>query len=170
MFRVHLRALLAAALIVPAVTNAKITVTDTQRNLDYRTESNAAGLYRVIELTPGMYRITAEAPGFRTYILESLPLSTQQNASLNITIEVGAISERVQVTATGPLLEASSATLSSVAENKTAIGLPVNNRNVCSLLKLGPGVPPSTPNRESGFFTSSSRFSSNGGKESLNDG
>jgi hypothetical protein len=152
-----------------AVVNAKITVTDIQRNLDHRTESNASGVYRVIELTPGLYRVTAEAPGFRTYVLESLPLSTQQNASLNISLEVGAVSERVEVTATGPLLEASNATLSSVVENKKIIDLPLNNRNVYSLLKLVPGITPSTPNQESDFFTSTIRFSINGGKESVND-
>ena len=151
------------------IANAKITVTDVQRNLDYRTESNDAGLYRVIELTPGVYRLTAEASGFRTYVLDSIPLSTQQNASLNITLEVGAVTERIEVTATGPLLEASSATLSSVVENKKIIDLPLNNRNVYSLLRLVPGITPSTPNSESDFFTSTIRFSINGGKESLND-
>lgn len=152
-----------------AVVNAKITVTDTQRNLDYRTESNSSGVYRLIELTPGLYRVTVEAPGFRTYVLEALPLSTQQNATLNITLEVGSVSERVEVTATGPLLDASNATLSAVVENKKIIDLPLNNRNVYSLLKLVPGVTPSTPNQESDFFTSTIRFSINGGKESVND-
>lgn len=152
-----------------AVVGAKITITDVSRGLDYRSETNASGVYRVIELTPSVYRLTAEAAGFRTYVLESLPLSTQQNATLNITMEIGAVTERVQVTATGPLLEASSATLSSVVENKKIIDLPLNNRNIYSLLKLVPGITPSTPNSESDFFTSTIRFSINGGKESLND-
>ena len=73
------------------------------------------------------------------------------------------------MTATGPLLEASNATLSSVVENKKIIDLPLNNRNVYSLLKLVPGVTPSTPNQENDFFTSTIRFSINGGKESVND-
>src|SRR6185295_3528942 len=89
-----------------AVVGAKITMTDTQRNQDFRTETNSSGVYRVIELTPGLYRVTAEAPGFRTYQLESLRLSTQQNATLNISLEIGAITEKVEITATGPLLEA----------------------------------------------------------------
>ena len=58
-----------------AIAGAKVTVTDTQRNLDYPAETNSSGVYRVIELTPGLYRVTAEASGFRTYVLESLPLS-----------------------------------------------------------------------------------------------
>ena len=41
-----------------AITNAKITITDVQRNQDYRTETNASGVYRVIELTPSVYRVT----------------------------------------------------------------------------------------------------------------
>lgn len=152
-----------------AITNAKITLTDTQRNTDYRTESNASGVYRIIELTPSVYRVTVEAAGFRTHVIDSLPLATQQSASVNITMEVGAVTEKVEVTATGPLLEASSATLSSVVENKKIIDLPLNNRNVYSLMRLVPGITPSTPNQESDFFTSTIRFSINGGKESLND-
>jgi hypothetical protein len=152
-----------------AVTNAVITVTDVQRNVDYKTETNSAGVYRVVELTPSTYRVKAEAPGFRTYVLESLTLSTQQNATVNISLEIGAVTERVQVTATGPLLEASTATLSSVVENKKIIDLPLNNRNIYSLLRLVPAITPSTPNSESDFFTSTIRFSINGGKESQND-
>src|SRR5437879_2470374 len=109
-----------------AITNAKITITDVQRNQDYRTETNSSGVYRVIELTPSVYRVTAEASGFRTYVLESLPLSTQQNAIVNINLEIGAVTESVQVTATGPLLDASSATLNSVVANKKIIDFPLN--------------------------------------------
>ncbi|HEU0121800.1 MAG TPA: TonB-dependent receptor [Bryobacteraceae bacterium] len=152
-----------------AIANAKVTLTDTQRNQDYRAETNASGVYRVIELTPSVYRLTVEAAGFRMHVLESLPLATQQNATLNITMEIGAVTEKVQVTATGPLLEASSATLSSVVENKKIVDLPLNNRNIYSLMRLVPGITPSTPNSESDFFTSTIRFSINGGKEAQND-
>jgi hypothetical protein len=153
-----------------AIHNAKVTITDTARNQDFRAETNSSGVYRVIELTPSTYRVTAEAPGFRTYVLEPLRLSTQQNATLNISLEIGAITEKVEVTATGPLLEASSAALSAVVENKKIIELPLNNRNIYTLLTLVPGITPSTPNNaESDFFTSTIRFSINGGKESVND-
>ena len=54
-------------------------------------------------------------------------------------------------------------------ENKKIIDLPFNNRNIYSLLRLVPGISPSTPNSESDFFTSTIRFSINGGKELLND-
>ena len=153
-----------------SVVGAKITITDVSRNQDFTAETNSSGVYRVIELTPGTYRVTAEAVGFRTYVLESLRLSTQQNATVNIKLDIGSVSEQVQVTATGPLLETSNATLSTVVENKKIVDLPLNNRNIYSLLKLVPGITPSTPNNaESDFFTSTIRFSINGGKESQND-
>ena len=152
-----------------AIAGAKVNITDVQRNQDHRTGTNASGVYRVIELTPSVYRLTVEAAGFRMYVLESLPLSTLQNATVNIKLEIGAVTEKVEVTATGPLLEASNATLSTVVENKKIIDLPLNNRNIYSLLRLVPGITPSTPNSESDFFTSTIRFSINGGKESLND-
>lgn len=152
-----------------AIGGAKVTITDVQRNQDFRAETNSSGVYRIIELTPSTYRVTVEAPGFRTYVLESLPLSTQQNATLNVTMDVGAVTEKVQVTATAPLLDASSATLSTVVENKKIVDLPLNNRNIYSLMRLVPGITPSTPNSESDFFTSTIRFSINGGKEAQND-
>lgn len=152
-----------------AIAGAKVTITDVSRNQDYRAETNGSGVYRIIELTPSTYRVTVEAPGFRTHVLESLPLSTQQNATLNVTMDLGAVTEKVQVTATGPLLDASSATLSTVVENKKIVDLPLNNRNIYSLMRLVPGITPSTPNSESDFFTSTIRFSINGGKEAQND-
>lgn len=152
-----------------AIVNAKVTITDVQRNQDFTASTNSSGVYRVIELTPSTYRLTVEAAGFRTYVMDSLPLSTQQSATLNITMDVGAVSEKIEVTATGPLLDASSATLSSVVENKKIVDLPLNNRNIYSLMRLVPGITPSTPNSESDFFTSTIRFSINGGKEAQND-
>jgi hypothetical protein len=74
-----------------------VTVTDTAKNTSYRTRTNDAGLYVVSELAPGTYRLTVEMPGFRTFELDALPLSTQQKASVNVTLELGQVTERVQV-------------------------------------------------------------------------
>ena len=62
----------------PQLQMQKSTITDVQRNQDFHSETNTSGVYRVTELTPSVYRVTAEAPGFRTYVLESLPLSTSK--------------------------------------------------------------------------------------------
>ena len=80
------------------IAGANVTVKDIDRGVSYTTTSNETGFFLVSELTPGKYEITAEKPGFRTYVVSPVPLQTQQKASLNITLEVGAVSERIEVT------------------------------------------------------------------------
>ncbi len=151
------------------VPNAKISVKDLDRGLTFTNTSNADGFYLLSELPPGNYSLTAEATGFRTYSLNQLPLQTQQKASVNIAMQVGAMSEKVEVTGSAQMLEANTAAISSVIENKKIVDLPLNGRNIYSLLRLSPGVAPSTPNSDSDFFTGAHRYSINGGRESTTD-
>src|SRR5437868_5699755 len=81
------------------LTNATIAVTDLARNTTQRTATNETGFYVISGLAPGVYRIAAEKSGFRTYVLDSMPLSTQQKASINITLDIGAVAENIQVQA-----------------------------------------------------------------------
>jgi len=87
--------------------NAKVTITDISRNQDYKAETNSSGVYASSSLPPASIASPPKPTGFRTYVLDSLQLSTQQNATVNIKLEIGAVSEKVQVTATGALLETS---------------------------------------------------------------
>src|SRR2546430_12725477 len=64
-----------------------ITVTDLGRNTAIRTASNSTGFYVAPSLPPGNYRVTASKPGFREYVLDNVPLLTQQKATANITLE-----------------------------------------------------------------------------------
>jgi hypothetical protein len=148
---------------------SKVTARDLDRGLTFSANTNETGFYLIPELNPGNYELTAEMAGFRTYVLDRLPLQTQQKATVNITMEVGMVTERVEVTGSAQMIESTSATLSSVVENKKIVDLPLNNRNVYSLLRLVPGVAPSTPNGDSDFFTGAHRYSVNGGRESLTD-
>jgi len=151
------------------ISGAKVEVTDLARNVTLSTLTNQTGLYLLSELPPATYSIRIEAAGFRTYVIDSFQLSTRQRATLNVTLEVGAVSEKVVVTSEVQLVEASNATLGGVVENKKVIDLPLNNRNIFTLMTLVPGVTPSTPNSQSDFFTSAIRYSINGGLESTTD-
>ena len=93
------------------VAGAVITVTDVDKNTNYHTTSNVTGFYVVPQLPPGEYRVTAEQVGFRRHTLDSLPLSTQQSATVDITMELGSVTEQVQVTAEAQLVESASSTL-----------------------------------------------------------
>ncbi|MCX6587039.1 MAG: TonB-dependent receptor [Acidobacteria bacterium] len=153
-----------------AIAGASVVVTDIERNVNFRTESNERGFFVVTPLPPGRYRLRAEKQGFRAYNVESLPIATQQKAEVNIALQLGAVSESVTVTGGAQLVETTTATLSGVVENKRIIDLPLNGRNVYSLAWATAGVFPQRPangNANEGFH-SIGIFTVNGGRDSSN--
>ncbi|MGH9629249.1 MAG: carboxypeptidase regulatory-like domain-containing protein, partial [Bryobacteraceae bacterium] len=153
-----------------AVAGVAIAVVDMDRGTTVNATSNESGFYVVSPLAPGRYRVTAERSGFRKYVLEPLPIATQQKASLDISLEVGAVTESVTVTGSTQLIDTSTATLSGVVENKRIVDLPLNGRNVYSLAALTPGVfgrRPATGINLEGFH-SIGIFTVNGGRDSSN--
>src|ERR1041384_6275305 len=153
--------------VVPSV---KITVTDTERGVVLTAITNQDGVYLINNLTPSTYRVTAEASGFQTYQLNSFPLTAKQEAVLNITLTIGSTNQTVEVSSQVQMVDPSNATLGGVVNNKSIADLPLVNRNVLTLMVIEPGIAPSTPNTyQSNFFTSSIRYSFNGGLESTSD-
>ncbi|HWB95361.1 MAG TPA: TonB-dependent receptor, partial [Bryobacteraceae bacterium] len=128
------------------------------------------GFYSVGQLAPGNYRLTVEKAGFRKYVMDSLPLSTQQKATVNITMELGTVTENVEVTASAQLVESTTSTLGAVVENKRIVDLPLNGRNIYQLAALVPGVfyTRQLPTQVADTFTAN-RFIVNGGQESTSD-
>ena len=122
------------------LTDAKIIITDIKKNTNHKTSTNDAGFFLIGQLEPGTYRVTAEKPGFRKYVLDAVPLSTQQKVSANIAMELGSVTENVQVTAEAQLVESTTSTLGAVVENKRIVDLPLNGRNIYNLAALVPGV------------------------------
>lgn len=147
-----------------------ITITEIDQNINYKTQSNETGFYLVGQLQPGNYRIAAEKAGFRKYVVDSLPVSTQQKATMNIGMELGTVAENVQVTAQAQLVESSTSTLGAVVENKRIVDLPLNGRNIYQLAALVPGVfyTRQLPTQVADTFTAN-RFIVNGGQESTSD-
>src|SRR5215472_13821692 len=153
--------------VVPSV---KVTVTDTERGVSFTGTTNQDGVYLINNLIPSTYKVTAEASGFQSYQLNSFPLTAKQEAVLNITLTIGTTNQTVEVSSQVQMIEPSSATLGGVVNNKSIVDLPLVNRNVLTLMAIEPGVAPSTPNNyQSNFFTSSIRYSFNGGLESTSD-
>lgn len=146
-----------------------VTVTDLDRGVQFHGVSNDTGLYVVTSLPPGRYRVTAEKTGFRAYVLEPLLLAVQQKASVNVTLEVGALSEKVQVTAQAQLVDSSSSTLGGVVENQRIVDLPLNGRNILDLASLVPGVFRPRPSLAAQENFMGNRIIINGGQEETND-
>jgi hypothetical protein len=98
------------------------------------------GRYRIPLLDPGSYEVRAELTGFQTAVRRGLTVSVGQEVLINLTLEVGAISEEVVVTGEAPLVNTTSSTLSDVISEKQVHELPLNNRNLVELSLLSPGV------------------------------
>ncbi len=122
------------------IPGATITVTNIATNLSRTAVTDAEGNYVVTPLDPGTYHVTAEMPGFQTTRREGLVLTVGQAARVELTLNLGALSTEVQVTAETPLLNTESATLSEVITNEQIVDLPLNGRGFHELARLTSGV------------------------------
>ncbi len=125
--------------VVPSV---KLTLTSTATNAQQNTTTNPQGEFQFQRLPPTTYSLTAEASGFKRITASSVLVQVDQITHLELTLEVGTMTESVQVESVAPLLENDKSTLSSVVENREIINMPLNTRQVLDLALITPGVVP----------------------------
>lgn len=122
------------------VPGATVAVTNIETNEEIRTTTTATGAYTIPLIRPGKYTLSAEATGFKKHVREGLELQIGQNAGLNITLEVGQITESVNVSAEAPLVESTSANRGGVIDTQRIHELPINGRNPFLLGAMIAGV------------------------------
>jgi hypothetical protein len=127
----------ASGAVVP---NAKVTANRIATNTALGTVSGKSGEYVIPALAPGDYTLTVDAPGFRKLVQSGISLQINQQATVNLTLEIGSASETVEVTGAPPLLQAQSSSLGTVVNEKLVNQLPLNGRNFVQLATLSPGV------------------------------
>jgi hypothetical protein len=108
-------------------------------------ESDAAGNYTFVNIVPGNYRIDAEKAGFKHFRRDPVVVEVGSGFRVDIAMEVGALTQTVEVTAQTPLLQAQTSDLGQVVESRTVTEMPLNGRNVISLVQLSPGIQPQGP-------------------------
>ena len=160
------------------VTGAKVQVTNVQTNVSQETTTGADGSYHFLALSPGNYKISATASGFRPYNITDINVEVNDQRRLDITLQVGAIVETVDVSATAVHVETESTQLGDVIDSKKMLSLPLNGRSYIDLLGLQAGVAPTTAgtvegntvsNRPvSGYITNTGNISVNGQRETAN--
>ena len=102
--------------------------------------TNAAGLYAAPNLLPGNYEVTVSAEGFSTEIRSGIGLTVGAQQVLNITMRVGDVKQKVEVTGEAPAVEVASSSLGAIVDSNTVRELPLNGRDWTALATLEPGV------------------------------
>ncbi|MCC7154939.1 MAG: TonB-dependent receptor, partial [Bryobacterales bacterium] len=122
------------------MTGVQLVLTNLDTNVELRTTTNDAGLYRFQNLVIGRYTLSASSQGFTTKRVEQFQLSVGQEATLDFKLTVGSVSEQVTVEASAVGVQSSTAELGSVVEHKQIVDIPISGRNFTALLLLQPGV------------------------------
>ncbi len=122
------------------ITGAAVTATNAATNQVRRANTNETGNYSVPFLVPGLYDIRVENPGFKIATRRSVELQVGAVARIDFTLEVGEVTQQVEVTGGAPLLATESTALGTVIENKRIVDLPLNGRNYLQLVTLSPNV------------------------------
>jgi hypothetical protein len=103
-------------------------------------KTNESGNYVIPYLQPGVYRIQAEFTGFKRYTRDNVQIRVNDSVTLEIALSPGDVSEVVEVTAATPLLEASTASVGQVIDQRRIAELPIVAGNPFQLMQLSPGV------------------------------
>jgi hypothetical protein len=123
------------------IPGVSVTATNIQTGVVATVVTNESGTYTIPSLLPGTYRLTAELPGFRTQVYSEVQLGANTTGRYNFTLEVGAVTESVEVTAERTaLLAETSPTIGQVLPERQIRDLPLVSTNVLDLMKTMPGV------------------------------
>jgi hypothetical protein len=126
----------AGAVVAGATVTATNPATATQRT----TQTSGAGVYTLTALPPGSYTLRAEKEGFSSQVRTGIELQVAQVARFDLTLQVGSVSEVVEVKGGAPLIETDNTSLGTVIENTRILDLPLNGRNYLQLAALTPGA------------------------------
>ncbi len=114
----------------------EITATQTDTGIARNTVTNETGSYVLPNLSLGPYRLEAALPGFRTFVQTGIVLQVNSNPVVNPVLEVGQVTEQVEVQANALQVETRSAGVGQVIETQRILDLPLNGRNVTDLITL----------------------------------
>jgi hypothetical protein len=126
------------------VRGATIQVTDTDTGIVTTRETNSEGFYAFVDLPPGHYDLEVRQSGFNTFRQKAIVLDVDSAKVFNIKLNVGQVSEKVEVSTDAVQLDTASTQSGEVITAQTITAVPLVTRSYTDLLALQPGVVPST--------------------------
>jgi outer membrane receptor protein involved in Fe transport len=121
---------------------ATVTLTNEATEIAAVRHTNENGYFVFVNVRPGAYVLTVELTGLKTTRVNGVSVGVNETVTRNVSLELGAMTEVVQVTGRSELLQTSSAELGQVIEERVIKELPLQGRNFTQLLLLTPGVNP----------------------------
>ena len=144
---------------------AEITATQTQTGATRMTLSNESGSYALPNLPVGPYKLEVMLPGFRTFVQSGIVLQVNSSPEINAVLNVGQVSETVEVQANAAMVETRSTGIGQVIENARILELPLVGRQVTDLIPLSGAALPltTTDTTYRGVYPNTTSFSIAGG-------
>ena len=150
------------------VAEASVEVMNQDTGTSIHTRTNGAGVYSVPGLKPGLYKVSVEKEGFKRVAVRDITLNVQDVVSRNFTLDVGAMSETVEVTGASLNINTSDASVSTVVDQSYVANMPLNGRSFQDLILLTPGVVTQTPQNFQAQRGVTGEFSVNGQRAESN--
>lgn len=122
------------------IPNASVTLVNDNTGVQQKSVSDSAGLYQFLDLNPGKYTVSATVQGFRTTQVKDLTLLVDQVVSLDLKLELGDVSQAVEVSGSVELLQTENASTGTNVTAEMTASLPLANRQFTDLAVLTPGV------------------------------
>jgi hypothetical protein len=124
------------------VPNAKILLINLGTSERRLIESDNDGNFKFVNLVPGNYRVELEKAGFKRLTREPVVVEVQSAVRLDLVLQIGDVTQVVEITAQTPLLQPENTSLGQVVDSRKVQEMPLNGRNVLNLVSLVPGVVP----------------------------
>src|SRR5215470_10878338 len=134
------------------VPNVKITARNASTGATRDTTTDSEGRYSLTNLGPGQYEVRAERAGFKTAAQSGVILTVGGATVLDLTVQIGEVSEVVEVKQEEPLIEPTKAEVSRVVSERSIESLPIIGRNFVDFAKLSSGVAPGRETTGGGAF------------------
>jgi Carboxypeptidase regulatory-like domain len=123
-----------------AIPDAQVVLTSLATGATQTVTTGSDGLYSFVNLNPGDYRLEVQKDGFKHYRREPVNVQVQQAVRIDPALEIGAVTQTVEVTGETPLITPTDTSLGQVIDERKTNEIPLNGRNVFSLITLSPAA------------------------------
>jgi len=151
------------------IAGANITVRNVATGVARELKTDNAGVYRAFPLNPGTYEVSASSPGMKTAVQQNIALDAAANVKVDFHLDVGVVSEKVEVEASAAILQTQDATVGGTVTGNEVARLPVNGRNYTRLILLMPGTSDQGGSQSNGTFSGTQMISVDGQRRQDNN-